>query len=75
MKKHLQTKFLEFLIEDEKQNRKEDEEIIDEVLLDEDENNEDETQNDFDSDKVIERLVQKLKKTSKEYDDIIYGRK
>lgn len=69
-KKHLLTKFLEFLNEEEKQNRKEDKEIIDEVLLDEDE-----TQNDFDADKIIERLVQKIKKTSKEYDDIIYGRK
>lgn len=74
-KKYLHTKFLNFLIESEKQSHKENEESIDEVLPDDIETEEDEIQNDMDADEVIESLVQRLKNTSKEFDDIIYGRK
>ena len=74
-KKYLHTKFLNFLIESEKQSQKENEETIDEVLPDDIETEEDEIQNDMDADEVIESLVQRLKNTSKEFDDIIYGRK
>ena len=73
-KNYLHTKFLKFLIESEKQSQKENDEI-DEVLPNDIENDEDEIQNNMDADEVIERLVQKLKNSSKEYDDIIYGRK
>lgn len=74
-KKYLHTKFLNFLIEREKQSQKENDETIDEVLPDDIETEEDEIQNDMDADEVIESLVQRLKNTSKEFDDIIYGRK
>lgn len=74
-KKYLHTKFLNFLIESEKQSQKENEETIDEVLPDDIENEDDEIQNDMDADEVIESLVKRLKNTSKEFDDIIYGRK
>lgn len=74
-KKYLHTKFLNFLIESEKQSQKENEESIDEVLPDDIENEDDEIQNDMDADEVIESLVKRLKNTSKEFDDIIYGRK
>jgi hypothetical protein len=72
-KNYLHTKFLKFLIESEKESQKENDDI-DKVLPDDIENDDD-TENDLDADDVIERLYERIKKTSKEYDDIIYGRK
>jgi len=63
-KKYLQTKFIKFLIENEKQSENENDDIIDEVEND-----------DLDADEIIEHLIQKQKNVSQEYDDIIYGRK
>ena len=76
----LHTKFIQFLIENEKVKADkvddevviDDEEIDDEVEIDDDEID-DEVE--VDADEVIERLVQKLKKTAKEYDDIIQRQK
>jgi hypothetical protein len=78
-KNYLHTKFIQFLIESENQ-RLNDDKVIDDENDDEviDDENDDEViddENDDSADEVIERLVNKLKNTSKEYDDIIYGRK
>ena len=64
--KYLQTKFLKFLIESEQQAQKE---------TDEEENDDEIQDENIDADEVIESLYERLKKTSQEYDDIIYGRK
>ena len=62
-KNYINTKFIKFLVESEKEKLREVE--TDEVETDEVE----------DADEVIERLTQQLKNSSKEFDDIIYGRK
>jgi hypothetical protein len=77
-KNYLQTKFIQFLIENE--NKKiEDEDIDDEIKADEDIDDEIKADEDIDdevkADEVIERLLNKLKNVSNEYDDIVYGRK
>ena len=61
-KNYLHTNFLKFLIESEKEAQNE----VDADEVDADE---------VDADEVIEKLLEKLKNTSKEYDDIIHGRK
>lgn len=72
-KNYLHTKFIEFLLEDEKLQKIEDEVESDEVDTDDIENNED--TDDATADIVIEKLVQKLIKSNKEFDDIICGQK
>jgi len=77
-KRYLQTNFVKFLIESERQSQKELEDEIQKEIQDEDEIQiEDEIQDEdeFDSDKIIERLIQRRKKLSKEYDNIMQGRK
>ena len=64
-KNYLETNFIKFLIESEKEAQNE---------VDADEVDADEVDAD-DADEVIEKLLEKLKNTSKEYDDIIHGRK
>ena len=75
-KNYLHTKFIKFLVENEKQILKDTDEVdTDKVDTDEVDTNEVENDDDLDADEVIESLYEKIKRTSKEYDDIIYGRK
>jgi hypothetical protein len=80
-KRYLQTNFLKFLIESERQVQKEKEKVEvenPEKVEVEDENPEmveDETEENISADEIIENLIQKHKNISKEYDDILYGRK
>jgi hypothetical protein len=80
-RKNLHTRFIQFLMESEKSNLNQfkDETEIEEVEKNGDEIMDDEIMDDekedVDADEVIERLVLKLKKTNKEFDDIIQGRK
>lgn len=71
-RKYIYTQFVKYLIESEKQKKENDE--VEEVKPDDIETDE-VFQDDLDADEIIERLIQKLKNSSKEYDDIIYGRK
>jgi hypothetical protein len=77
---YLQTKFIQFLIENEKVKAdKMDDEIEDDAdeVDDEIEDDADEVDDEIedDADEVIERLVQKLRNTAKQYDDILQRQK
>ena len=63
-KNYLHTKFVKFLKESEEEQNNEviDDEVIDDEIID-------------NADEVIDELLEKYKKASKEFDDIIYGRK
>jgi pantothenate kinase len=80
-RRNLHTRFIQFLMESEKSNLNQfkDETDMEEVekIGDtmEDEVDADDEKDEVDADEVIERLVQKLNKSKKEYDDIIHGRK
>ena len=65
-KNYLHTKFVKFLKESEEEQN---DEVIDDEVIDDAEEVID------DADEVIDELLEKYKKASKEFDDIIYGRK
>lgn len=83
-RRNLHTRFIQFLMESEKSNLNQFKNKTDEKDMEEAENigdtmeqeiDADDEKDEVDADEVIERLVLKLNKSEKEFDDIIHGRK
>lgn len=72
-KEYIQTQFIKFLIDSEKQQKENDK--IEEVKPDEVETDEVQNEDELDADEIIERLIQRKNNISQEYDDLLHGRK
>ncbi len=76
-KKHLETDFLKFLLEQQSQPQKEEEElIVEEPIEEEDEVSDTEEEEPIEDDeKLIEKLTLKYKNLKREYDNQLFNRK